>query len=156
MMAFVKAAAWLFLGGCKQADSSSQIGNVFRLMLGSHNLRNVEEKRKEKSRDKGDNDESRLTENPLMRRKLAEGKGKKSSYMKCFMWRVLNVFVGMCRPLVFTQGTHLASLKPFSTDSFKGHQQIHLLHLYANICVRKCVWRSACLSELKHLPFMYL
>lgn len=47
MMAFVKPAARLFLGSCKQADSSSQIGNVFRLMLGSHNLRNVEEKIKE-------------------------------------------------------------------------------------------------------------
>lgn len=80
MMAFVKPAARLFLGSCKQADSSSQIGNVFCLMLGSHNLRNVEEKRKEKSRTKRDDDEGSLTETPLTRTKLAEIRGKKIEF----------------------------------------------------------------------------
>lgn len=66
MTAFVKPAARLFLGSCKQADSSSQIGNGLRLVLGSHNLRNVQEKRKEKPGAKGDDhdddDEGSLTQ----------------------------------------------------------------------------------------------
>lgn len=144
MTAFVKPAARLFLGSCKQADSSSQIGNVFRLMLGSHNLRNVEEKRKEKLRTRGDDDERSLAENPLTRTKLAEIGGEKMELCEGSMRRVRSVFVGMCCPLAATRRTHLEAVKPLSTDGFKGHQQVHLLllHLYANICVRKCVWIS--------------
>lgn len=71
MMAFVKPAARLFLGSCKQADSSSRIGNVLRLMLGSRHLRNAEEKRKEKSRTKGgDGDEGSLTKKSTEENKL--------------------------------------------------------------------------------------
>ncbi|CAF94636.1 unnamed protein product, partial [Tetraodon nigroviridis] len=51
-LASIPFIARLFLGSCKQADSSSRIGNVLRLMLGSRHLRNAEEKRKEKSRTK--------------------------------------------------------------------------------------------------------
>lgn len=81
--------------------------------------------------------------------KLECGGGEIELYEVC-MWWVLNALVGMCCPLVFTKRTHLESVKPFSTGSFKGHQQIHLLHLYANICVRKCVWISWDFQHICH------